>query len=78
MNMTLIFEISIARAQKDINSIMIASRAYKPLIACKCSEVVLSLWRGQKGIPGSTPSVRKVSLIICNLTLRRGGGGVKP
>ena len=31
--------------------------------------------RGQKGIPGSTPSVRKVSLIICNLTLRRGGGG---
>ena len=49
--------------------------------ACKCSEVVLSLRRGQKGIPGSTPSVRKVSLIICNLTLRRGGGGgggVKP
>ena len=60
MNMTLIFEISIARAQKDIN---------------KCSEVVLSLRRGQKGILGSTPSMRKVSLIICNLTLRRGGGG---
>ena len=47
MSMTLIFEISIARAQKDINS--------------KCSEVVLSLRRGQKGIPGSPPSVRKVS-----------------
>ena len=60
MSMTLIFEISIARAQKD-----------------KCSEVVLSLRRGQKGIPGSTPSVREVSLIICILTLRR-GGGVKP
>ena len=58
MSMTLIFEISIARAQK----------------ACKCSEVVFSLRRGQKGIPGSPPSVRKVSLIICNLTLRRGGG----
>ena len=41
MSMTLIFEISIARAQKDI-------------------------LRGQKGIPGSPPSVRKVSLIICN------------
>ena len=48
MNMTLIFEISIARAQKDINSM-------------QCSEVVLSLRRGQKGVPGSTPSVRKVS-----------------
>ena len=59
MSMMLIFEISIARAQKDINSM----------------QVVLSLWRGQKGIPGSPPSVRKVSLIICNLTLRRGGGG---
>ena len=46
----------------------------KILIACKCSEVVLGLRRGQKGIPGSPPSVRKVSLIICNLTLRRGGG----
>ena len=63
MSMMLIFEISIACAQKDINS------AVRWFSASGEARKALS-------IPGSPPSVRKVSykLIICNLTLRRGGG----
>ena len=60
MNMTLIFEISIARAQKDINSMQVQCGGSQPLE------------RPERHSRISPPSV---SLIICNLTLRRGGGG---